>query len=102
MFEYCLAISIIAFVYADLLTDSTMIFGKLYLFLEKHLPEIVFNPIIGCSKCVSGQIALWHYLLLSKFEYNWENHIFIVCLTILLTTTIKILYEWTKRKQFTS
>lgn len=98
--EYSLCIAIIAYVYADMMTEPEMIFDRLYDKLENSLPTWLFKPVVGCSKCVSGQIALWHYLFLSSFDYDIEQHIFIICLTILLTSTIKETHTWIKKKAY--
>lgn len=97
--ELSLCISVIAYVYSTILTDEGMILGKLYTYLEYHLPEWVFNPIIGCAKCVSGQIALWYYPLnFGLKDYDIRIHLFLICLTILTTSFIKELHTWIKRK----
>lgn len=109
--EYSLCISVIAFVYAEILTDETIVFGKIYSFLEKHLPQWLFDPIIGCSKCVAGEIALWHYLLthvkagcffnnffIYGLDYKFDYHILLICLSILTTKILKESYSWMKKK----
>jgi len=101
MIEYCLYMAIVAFVYADLLTDGSHIFGWLYSTMEKYSPEWLFLPVIGCSKCVSGQMMLWHYLYHNYKHYNVCDHVLHICLTIFLISIIKELYTWLKKKAYT-
>lgn len=101
MIEYCLYMAIVAFVYADLLTDDSMFFGWLYSTMEKYSPRWIFLPVIGCSKCVSGQMMLWHYLYYNYTNYHICTHILHISLTILLTTIIKLSYSWIKAKAYT-
>ena len=98
--EYCLAVAVVAFVYADLLTDDSMFFGWLYSTMEKYSPEWLFLPIIGCSKCMSGQLMLWHYLYYNVHNYDPSQHILHISLTILLTATLKELFTWLKKKAY--
>lgn len=94
--------AVIGFVYSDLLTQPNMIFHGPYKYLESKLGEDhwLFKPIIGCAKCVTGQIALWAFTV--KFNYvticnrlsSYEEillllntvffHIYYVCLSILI------------------
>lgn len=100
--EYILSIQIAvcAFVYVVLLTEPYYIFGDLYGYLEKRLPWYIFKPIMGCEKCVAGQLALWSYLYLNYREYDLNHafeHIFFICLTIITTHTITLLMKWMER-----
>lgn len=87
-----LMIAIIAFVYSDVLTEPKMILNPLYLELEKILPEQIFKPIIGCFKCVAGQMALWSYIFI--FDYNFIMHVFFICLTIYLSKIVCKIYRY--------
>jgi hypothetical protein len=48
----------------------------------------LLKPLVACEKCVAGQLALWSYLV-SNFNYRFGQHVFCVCLAILLTVIIK-------------
>lgn len=94
------AISICAWVYTTILTDSGMILFKYQEFLFKRLnPRCswLFKMIVGCSHCVSGQMALWIYLYMSLFQtqffdiLHWDivTHIWFVSVTIFNVALIK-------------
>lgn len=51
----------------------------------------LYKIIIGCERCVAGQVALWFYVVV--FEYDFIQHISFIVTTILLTETIKILWQ---------
>lgn len=52
----------------------------------------IFKPLVGCSKCVAGQMALWSYLFKTG-PLHIGYHVFTVCLAILITYTIKKAFE---------
>jgi len=83
-------IAICGYVYSIKLTEPEMIFNKLYHLLHR-LPGWLFNPLIGCVYCVTGQIALWYYLLTYWNEYNLLTHIVYICLSIFAVEIIMIL-----------
>lgn len=106
-------ISITAFVYANILSQPGEIFGKWYGFLNnlfqtdkrissgKQLHPL-FKMMIGCEKCVSGQLALWYFMAnnyggyfigVREFILTAFQHSFFIATTIFLTTIIKSLYE---------
>jgi hypothetical protein len=91
-FIFSFYIAIIAFVYSEILTEGGMILNGLYKFLEKHLGKYpyIFKPLIDCSKCVAGQIALWVYLFIP--EYNLFQHAAVICLSIYLLMLVKGFY----------
>lgn len=81
-----LFIAVVAWVYAEMLTEAGMIFNRPYVWAQEHLPDMLFRPLIGCVYCVAGQMALWYYPFF--FEYSVFDHIFFICSTIL---TVKII-----------
>jgi hypothetical protein len=95
-----LKIAIVAYVYSDVLTEPGMVFNGLYQLLNR-LPEWLFKPLIGCYKCVAGQMALWIYLFfclttphsIEMVLYSIGNHIFFVSLTIFFTWMINKVYR---------
>ena len=92
-------ISVCAFVYVVLLTEPYYIFGDLYAYLETRLPWYIFKPIMGCEKCVAGQLSMWGYLYLNYLEYDLHHaftHVFFICLTIIITHIITLLMKWLK------
>lgn len=103
-------ISITAFVYSNILTQPSEIFSSLYGRLDAFFgndkrycvglgPHPIFKMIIGCEKCVSGQMALWIFLFLSYNNYlalefsTIIYHVLFIGLTIFTTTIIKSIYS---------
>ena len=66
MIATSIVISIVAFVYSTILTDSGMILDKYKGFLYGKIGKypMLFKALVGCAYCVSGQIALWYNLYL--------------------------------------
>ena len=103
-YELALLIAIFAFTYSYLLTEEKQIFNGLYNWLESILTDAngkthwLFNVLIGCEKCVAGQIALWIYFSQNIFGYILDpfqtilNHLFFVAFTIFFTALIKNIY----------
>lgn len=87
---YC---AVIAFVYSEILTEGGMILNPWYKFLEKHISKypFIFKPLIDCSKCVAGQIALWVYIFIPG-RYNIFQHAAVICLSIYLAMLVKGIY----------
>ena len=83
-------IAICSYVYVNILTEQGMILGWWYDLLKK-LPEWLFNPLVGCIYCVTGQVALWYYLFTYWNEYNLLTHIVYICLSIFAVEIIMII-----------
>lgn len=108
-FTLSFLIAVLAFVYSYILSQPGEPFGLLnkwlYRFFEndKRMQEgkelhPLYKLLIGCEKCIAGQIALWCFLLLNYSEYTIKAlfpHILFVSLTIFLTVIIKGLYKKT-------
>jgi len=106
-----LKLAIIAYVYAIILTDDEMLLfhwkGFLYRTIgSKKRMNWLFKILVDCEYCVGGQMALWTYLGMWFFqvdlfgttitEYSWDDHVWLVALTILLISTIKRLKIYEK------
>lgn len=62
---YAFACAIIGFVYSDVLTEPNMLLHGFYKWLEIAIKkEWLFKPVIGCFRCVTGQLAFWSYFVL--------------------------------------
>lgn len=65
--------AVCGFVYTALLTDPDQIFDPLYRCLDRNLKKKghikLFNVLIGCEKCVSGEMALWTLVFLWLRKY---------------------------------
>lgn len=85
-----------AFTFSNILTEPDMILGKLAAYLERTLPEYLYNPLIGCQYCVAGQWALWYYLILCfvsrELSYRLDIHILFILVTIYFESPITYLY----------
>jgi len=86
---YIASVAICSISYSCILTENGMILAKLDVLLEEYLPEWLYLPLIGCPKCVSGQMVLWsYYYFLSRYstlEYNYLIHLSVILITIYLT-----------------
>jgi hypothetical protein len=92
-----LAVALVAYVYAVILTEPGMILNAWFNFLDIKLGRRnhwLFKPLIGCFKCVAGQMALWYYLFTYYQHYNLLHHIFIICLSIQASILINKLNTW--------
>ncbi len=95
-----IAISVVAFTYSEILTDSEMVLyhwrGFLYRIFKSE-DHFLFKILVGCSYCVGGQWALWTYLYLCIFDnqyfdmlvYNPFVHIGFVSVTVFNVAIIK-------------
>ncbi len=95
--DYILSIklAIVAFVYSEVLTEPGMALNWLFHLLNK-LPEFLFKPLIGCFKCVSGQMALWVFLYFNWNGYDliaFGNHVFFISLTIIASWIVSKIWN---------
>jgi len=90
------AISIIAFTYSVILTEPGMLLEKIASWAAFILPEWLFMPLIGCEKCVAGQMALW-YCAFFEWQLKLSEYIFVVMFSIFIVTFIKPVYSWMQR-----
>ena len=90
-YELGLLIAIFGYVYTNILTDVDMILNFVYNQLDQRITKHrwLFHMIIHCEKCVSGQVALWIYLITNFHKYNLLQHIFFITYTILIVEIIK-------------
>jgi putative flippase GtrA len=70
-----------------------MIFGWYQKLLMK-VPDWLAFPLGACHKCLSGQVALWGYLIVYFKEYNFINHLAFVAGGIFLSVIYN--YIWDK------
>ncbi len=108
-FLFAFTVSITAFTYSYILTQPSEVFSWLYkqlniLFKNSERYQRgddmhpIFKLLIGCEKCVSGQMALWIYIIIcgrnyfNDFVTHLIIHILFVATTIFLTTIIKFIY----------
>lgn len=94
-------LAVVSYVYAVILTEPGMFLSWWYKFLlSLNLPEWIFKPLIDCFKCVAGQAAFWGYLIYTDNlmwlpkNYNPFDHLYLICLTILISIIIDKIYSW--------
>lgn len=69
-------IAIVAWVYTVKLTEQDMLLGSFYGYISgiaarKPWTEWFLKPLILCTYCVAGQMALWVFILYGVFEIQW-------------------------------
>jgi hypothetical protein len=72
------------------LGEDDMIFAP-YQRLIRRLPLWLYKPLGGCSKCVTGQVALWYFIF--KQPFDLLELLFFVSLSILITSIITKLWQ---------
>jgi hypothetical protein len=65
-------------------------FNKWFMFGYRYFGKTyLYKPVWDCEKCFGGQCALWVYLYncfyCKLYAYNVWEHLYFVCLTILVT-----------------
>lgn len=98
--------SIIAMTYAFVLTKPDNILGGWSRFIyavaenyvnqkptpQRHnLKNFILKAIIDCEDCITGQMALWGYLIFNT-SYSVLNHIFVIALSIAITNRTKNIF----------
>lgn len=93
---WALFFAVVGFVYAYKLTQPGMLLVGWYNWLnhligpasgdvlagKKGRAQWLFKPLIGCYDCVTGQVALWGYLVVFWEHYNLMHHLVVVCLSL--------------------
>lgn len=90
-FNIALAAAVVGFVYSGILTLPEHLLANLD-YHASRLPWWAYKPLIGCAKCVTGQIALWYLVAVGAWRQPIEL-ICTVCAAILITTFLEIIYE---------
>jgi len=105
-----LLIAVTAFTYSYILTQPGEVFGWIYgkldvLFQTEKRYDLgkdthpLFKMTMACYKCVSGQMALWIFIILNYQDYLqsfiWHLifHILFIGTSIFLATLIKSFYQ---------
>lgn len=92
IYSFCIALA--GYTYSIILTSPGMILNWWYIWLESKVgkKEKLFNVLIDCPKCVSGQWALWIYLFVGN--YNLIHHILFIIITIWFSIILNKFYQW--------
>lgn len=112
-FIYSFLIAVFSFIYSNVLTDNGELLNGLKKLLYKLNDEEKLNAGLGyhwlykvlifCEKCISGQIALWSFLIIHFHEYRNGSfvlvfpHLLFITLSIFFAVIIKSFY--TKKLQ---
>ncbi len=84
-------IAIICFVFVKL-TEPGMIFS-FYAKLIEPLPTWIRNPLGWCEYCITGQVALWYFLVTHFKDYNFIEHLFFTSFSIFLISIFDRLWN---------
>jgi hypothetical protein len=90
-----LQISLITTVFVQLM-EPGMIFA-FYGRLISRLPIWLYNPLGGCVKCFTGQVAFWFYVIKYFDSYNFFDHLFFVSAAIFLSLIYDKLWQTLSR-----
>lgn len=97
LFVMTLPVAIVAYVYSSVLTKPHHIFEGLKNYLENHLPEYLYLPLIGCYRCVTGQALLWSFPFIIcpaiNIHYNIWLQIFFISMGIYNVEFIKFFFD---------
>lgn len=106
-YELGFLIAVLCFVYSTILTEENAILNSFYNRMYNVFKtderasqgkpiHPVFMILIHCSKCVSGQVSFWCFLLLNYSNYNIVLHFFFVSFVIFTNAFIHELYKLIK------
>lgn len=88
---------VIGFVIAEILTEPEMILYPLYKFLDSKIGKYpyLFKPIIGCGKCVAGQVGLWGCIFAQSKNIDLDFYLILKTAGfIIYGTSLSILIAW--------
>ena len=106
MLEYiflAFKIAVIAYMYATVLTEPGHIFSKWKNFWDETLNvkdnrgnymmklHWIYDPLVGCALCVSGQMMLWSMLIL--YFFPGFMHFIDICFLIMLCIGITYFFK---------
>lgn len=98
MLETALILGAWGFVLSELLVEDGAIFSRVAFFLNTRLPQWIFKPLMGCSKCVAGQWMLWFCVftcdqLTIEYFFTSIGFIAVAILTAYVLTTTKTVID---------
>lgn len=101
-----LACAIIGVVYATVLAGEDTPINEWFRMLDRARDRggwrsWIASPLGGCSKCTSGQLALWSFSAL--LPWSWSvlsvgSHVLAGCSAVLFATVIEYGYRWLKNQ----
>ena len=83
-------ISIICFIFVAM-GEPGMIFAR-YQRMISGLPEWLNKPLGGCGYCITGQVALWYFIITKPFDLI--DFLFFISLSIFLISLYEIIWNY--------
>lgn len=81
--------AVLAFTWVNLLTPPGEVFDFIPGLTHRlGFPEMLQKVLHDCTKCVSGQIALWGYPIIWYSDYSVSTHIVVVIFAIFVAYVI--------------
>lgn len=94
MLEYAFYCSVLAFVYSDILVQPGEALSFVPTVVQKVTSlEWIHKITFHCSKCISGQIAFWSYLLQHFESFNIGTCVIIISLSIFFAAFLTKLWQ---------
>lgn len=89
------AIAVSAFTYSNILTEGDMILAPVWSWVDERFvgrQRWIFQVLINCQFCISGQWALWYYLIYYHSHYDFFTHVWFILQTIFMAKVVTWLY----------
>lgn len=96
------AIAVSAFTYSNILTEGDMILAPFWEWADNRFvggQRWIFQVLINCQFCISGQWALWYYIIYCikdypnhMHPYSWFVHMWFILQTIFMAKVVTWLY----------
>lgn len=92
------AIAVSAFTYSNILTEGDMLLAGFWSWADDRFTgkqRWIFQVLINCQFCISGQWALWYYLISvipRAAHYDFFTHVWFILQTIFMAKVITWLY----------
>jgi hypothetical protein len=94
MLQFIISVSIIAFVYRNILLKPQMILGWLADWMDSNAEKwhYIIYPMGYCSKCFAGQLALWSWLY---YMDSWRlfEHLTVICASIFGAWVLDVVFK---------
>lgn len=99
MLTFIISVSVIAFVYRNILLKPQMILGWLADWMDTHAEKYhyIIYPMGYCSKCFAGQLALWAWLYVMP-SWDWFEHFTVICGAIFGVWALDVFYHFVSKK----
>ena len=85
-------LGIFAYVFGILIQPEMIL--HFYYKLIDRLPDFLYRPLGGCNICFAGQCGLWGYLFTHLHSYDFFQHVFTICGTILVVMLLDKIIDY--------